>query len=216
MFFIHHTNIVKNSLFALRINFEDNGFTLFSDVFFLKHPGTSSWFRPSDIYSKKLDPEVVSWLHDQGSLTRRLMEFCPRQFSVRVLSQQWVKPEIDEARLLNIPHRQLALLRQVQLLCGETVCVYARSVIPLKTLKGRHRRLQFLGDRPLGAYLFSNPGLRRTRQQLASIAHKDALFEIAMSGSDLNCEKIWGRRSLFSIDDKPLLVSEFFLPALFE
>ena len=216
MFFIHRTNIVKKSLFALRFNFEDNSFTLFPDVIFLKHPGASSWFRPTEMFSKKLDPEVVLWLQDQGSLTRRLMEFCPRQFSVRVLSQQWVKPEIDEARLLNIHYRQIVLLRQVQLLCGETVCVYARSIIPLKTLKGRHRRLQFLGDRPLGAYLFSNPRLRRTRQQLASITKKDTLYEIAMSGSDLDCEQIWGRRSLFSIDDKPLLVSEFFLPALFK
>ncbi|RLA11790.1 MAG: chorismate lyase [Gammaproteobacteria bacterium] len=182
----------------------------------MKHPGTSSWFRPKDIFSKKLDPAVVSWLVDQGSLTRRLMAYCPGQFSVRVLSQQWVTPEIDEARILSIPYRQTALLRQVQLLCGDMVCVYARSIIPLKTLKGRHRRLLFLGDRPLGAYLFANPNLQRNQQQLASIAKKDALFDIATAGNTQDCAQIWGRRSLFTIDEKPLLVSEYFLPALFE
>ncbi|MFA9420820.1 MAG: chorismate lyase [Gammaproteobacteria bacterium] len=182
----------------------------------MKHPGTSSWFRPNDIFSKKLDPAVISWLADQGSLTKRLMEYCPGQFSVRVLSQQWVIPEIDEARILNIPYRQTALLRQVQLLCGDMVCVYARSIIPLKTLGGRHRRLRFLGDRPLGAYLFANPSLQRNQQQLASIAKKDTLFDIATAGSDQDCAQIWGRRSLFTIDEKPLLVSEYFLPALFE
>ena len=134
---------------------------------------------------------------------------------MRVLSQQWIRPEIDEARLLNIPYRQKALLRQVQLLCGDTVCVYARSIIPLKTLNGRHNRLRYLGDRPLGAYLFANPSLQRNQQQLASIAKKDALFDIATVGSRQNCTQIWGRRSLFTIDDKPLLVSEYFLPALF-
>ena len=144
------------------------------------------------------------------------MEYCPGQFSVRVLSQQWVNPEVDEARLLDIPYRQTALLRQVQLLCGDTVCVYARSIIPLKTLKGKHRRLRFLGNRPLGAYLFANPSLRRNQQQLAIIAKKDALYEIATSGSQQGSAQIWGRRSLFTIDEKPLLVSEFFLPALFE
>jgi chorismate--pyruvate lyase len=181
----------------------------------LKHPGASSWFRSSDISARKLDPEVVSWLADQGSLTSRLMDFCPGQFSVRVLSQQWVKPEIDEAKLLNIPLRQTALLRQVQLLCGETVCVYARSIIPRKTLSGKHRRLRYLGNRPLGAYLFANPSLNRGRQQIARIAKNDPLFEIATSGRNHLCEQIWGRRSLFTIDDKPLLVSEFFLPSLF-
>jgi chorismate--pyruvate lyase len=144
-----------------------------------------------------------------------MIDHCPGQFSVRVLSQRWVKPKIDEAKLLNIPYRQIVLLRQVQLLCGETVCVYARSIIPLKTMRGRHRRLRHLGERPLGAYLFSNPGLRRERQQLAIIASNDSLFDIATSGSTQNCEHIWGRRSLFVIDNKPLLVSEFFLPALF-
>jgi chorismate--pyruvate lyase len=182
----------------------------------LKHPGTPSWFRPKDIYSKKIDPEIVSWLADQGSLTRRLMGFCPGQFSVRVLSQKWIKPGIDEATLLRIPARQTALLRQVQLMCGETVCVYARSIIPLKTLKGRHRRLRYLGDRPLGAYLFANPGLRRNQQQLASIARKDALYKIATAGSNPDGRQIWGRRSLFTIDKLPLLVSEYFLPALFD
>ena len=182
----------------------------------MKHPGTSSWFRSTDISARKLDPEVISWLNDQGSLTSRLIDLCPGQFSVRVLSQQWVKPNIDEAKLLKIPFRQTALLRQVQLLCDETVCVYARSVIPLKTMDGKHRRLRHLGNRPLGAYLFSNPGLRRDQQQLASIARKDPLFEIATSDSEQSCEQIWGRRSLFIIDNKPLLVSEFFLPALFE
>ena len=144
------------------------------------------------------------------------MEYCPGQFSVRVLSQQWVVPEIDEARILNIPYRQTTLLRQVQLLCGDIVCVYARSIIPQKTLEGKHRRLRFLGDRPLGAYLFANPSLHRNQQQLASIAKKDTLFDIATAGSAQDCAQIWGRRSLFTIDQKPLLVSEYFLPALFE
>ena len=144
------------------------------------------------------------------------MNFCPGRFWVRVLSQRWAKPKVDEAKLLNIPFRQSVLLRQVQLLCNGTVCFYARSVIPLDTLSGKHRRLRHLGNRPLGAYLFSNPKLRRDKQQLARIAKSDPLFEIATSGSEQKCEQIWGRRSLFTIDDKSLLVSEFFLPALFE
>jgi len=181
----------------------------------LKHPGASSWYRLTDISARKIDPEVISWLDDQGSLTSRLMEFCPGQFSVRVISQRWVKPKNDEAKLLKIPYRQTVLLRQVQLLCGKVVCVYARSIIPLKTMSGRHRRLRYLRERPLGAYLFSNPGLRRDKQQLARISRNDSLFDIATSGNSQNCEHIWGRRSLFIIDHKPLLVSEFFLPALF-
>ena len=83
-------------------------------------------------------------------------------------------------------------------------------------MNGKHRRLRYLGDRPLGGYLFSNPGLNRSAQQIARINRTDPLFEFATSGSERECEQIWGRRSLFTIDEKPLLVSEFFLPVLFE
>ena len=161
-----------------------------------------------------MDPSVLSWLRDQGSLTRRLVNRCGSAFSVRVLSQQWVKPQIEEAQILRIAPQQKVLLRQVQLLCEQKVLVYARSIIPLDTLKGKHRRLKYLGDRPLGGYLFANPGLQRDQQQLAKILPRDPVFEIALSDSPGDCECIWGRRSLFKIDGKSLLVSEFFLPEL--
>jgi chorismate--pyruvate lyase len=70
---------------------------------------------------------------------------CGNAFSVRVLSQRWSKPQIEEARLLAIAPQQKVLLRQVQLLCGQTVLVYARSIIPLDTLRGKHRRLKQIG-----------------------------------------------------------------------
>ena len=164
--------------------------------------------------SRRIEPEVLSWLLDQGSLTRRLMNYCPGQFSVRVLKQAWVNAEIDETRLLGIPLGQRVLARQVQLCCCDRVVVYARSIIPLKTLKGRHRRLLYIGNRPLGAYLFANPGLKRKNQHFSKILRRDALFNTALSDGDKQCDHIWGRRSLFIIDQKPLLVSEFFLPEL--
>lgn len=144
------------------------------------------------------------------------MDCCPGRFSVRVLSHQWITPRAEEAKLLGVPRRQLALLRQVQLLCDNTVCVYARSIIPLSTLKGRHRRLKYLGDKPLGGYLFAQPNLIRSNQHIAHIVKKDPLFEIALPENEQNCDQVWGRRSLFSMGNKSLLVSEFFLPALFK
>lgn len=116
--------------------------------------------------------------------------------------------------MLKIPPYQKVLLRQVQLLCARQVLVYARSIIPLRTLKGRHRRLKHLGNKPLGGILFADPGLRRELQQLATILPRDPLYDIALSDSSHKSDRIWGRRSLFRLDNNPLLVSEFFLPAL--
>jgi len=46
-------------------------------------------------------------------------------------------------------------------------------------------------------------------------ARKDLLFDIATSGGVHKIEQIWGRCAVFIIDDKPLLVRDFFQPALF-
>ncbi|MEM7562645.1 MAG: chorismate lyase [Pseudomonadota bacterium] len=181
----------------------------------MKHPRTSSWFQESAIAVRTLEPDVISWLCDQGSLTRRLVERCGDQFSVRVLSQEWIQPAVDEARLLKVPLRQKAVLRQVQLLCGSQVLVYARSIIPLATLQGPHRRLKHLGTKPLGGYLFAQASLKREQQQLATITRNNPLFEIALPGDKENRPCIWGRRSLFTLSGKSLLVSEYFLPELF-
>ena len=140
---------------------------------------------------------MLSWLRDQGSLTQRLVNLCGDRFSVRLLSQQWVRPTRDEARLLKIPARQIVLLRQVQLLCEQQVLVYARSVMPLSTLQGPTRRLKHLGSKPLGSYLFANPRLQRQQQQLLAVTGNNPLFVAALSGSSQDCSEIWSRRSLF-------------------
>ena len=182
----------------------------------LKHARASSWSQESTATTHKPEPGILSWLSDQGSLTQRLVDLCGEHFSVRVLNQQWIRPTTDEARLLKIPTRQIVLLRQVQLLCEQQVMVYARSVIPLRTLQGPSRRLKHLGNKPLGSYLFANPGLQRQQQQLVAVTRNNPLFATALSGNSQDCANIWSRRSLFSLGGKSLLVSEFFLPALFQ
>ncbi len=180
----------------------------------MKHPRSTHWFLPSQTIHHRMDPVLLGWLTDRGSLTARLKGFCPGRFSVVVLGEQWVRPDPSEARLLKVRHDQKVLLRQVHLMCGDQLCVYARSVIPLSTLKGRHRRLLFLGDRPLGEYLFKSPTLQRGRIEWGSLTPGSALYKTAMPDGGSG-EPVWGRRSLFRIDSKSLLVSEFFLPVLF-
>lgn len=133
---------------------------------------------------------------------------------MEVLAEEWGKPDHSEAKLLGIPMSQKVLLRQVHLKCSDKLYVYARSVIPLSTLQGKHQRLQYLGDKPLGEYLFSNPTLKRSKIEWGKLTRSSSLFNIAMANQPETDEPVWGRRSLFQIDTKSLLVSEFFLPVL--
>ena len=181
----------------------------------MKQPQTTHWFLPSQTLKHQLDSQVLSWLSDEGSLTLRLKNRCPDKFSVDVLTQEWSKPDPAEASLLQIPPSQRVMLRQVHLKCNDQLCVYARSVIPLTTLQGKHQRLQYLGNKPLGEYLFANPSLKRSRIEWSKLTMESSLYKIAMANQPVSDQPIWGRRSLFQIDAKPLLVSEFFLPVLF-
>ena len=156
--------------------------------------------------------DLAGWLLDPASLTKRLLGLCQGDFRVRLLAQLWERPRCDEAQALGMRNHSLALVRQVQLLCGETPLVYARTVIPAASMRGKLRRLANLGTKPLGARLFADPGMRRGIVELARITCGQQLYEDAMHCSSKRTDAIWGRRSVFRIAGKPLLVSEIFLP----
>jgi chorismate--pyruvate lyase len=175
-------------------------------------PVATRW-QPRGCYRRsELPAALTGWLLDSASLTRRLQGMCAGQFRVRVLSQIRGKPRQDEARALGMRHGGLAVIRQVELLCDEQPWVYARTVIPVSSLAGRLRRLAHLGTRPLGAMLFADRGMRRGGVELARVLSGQALFADAVRGRQPGHGEIWGRRSVFRLADKPLLVSEIFLP----
>jgi chorismate lyase len=118
----------------------------------------------------------------------------------------------DEARLLHLDFRRYAFVREVHLLCGDQAWVFARSVIPPHTLTGRHRRLAHLGTRPLGAVLFADRSMRRGTVEITCLRPGQRLFEEATSVLDSPVQLVWGRRSVFFVAGRSLLVSEFFLP----
>jgi chorismate--pyruvate lyase len=139
-------------------------------------------------------PALKDWLRDRGSLTERLVDKSGGDFRVQLLGQRWGRPHLDEARSLGIAPRHRVMIREVILHGHQTPWVYARSLLPAKSLDHSLRRLKHLGTKPLGAFLFSDPGMKRSE------------IEIGFS------EKGWGRRSVFYLQGQPLLVSEVFLP----
>lgn len=154
---------------------------------------------------------IWNWLLDPSSLTRRLQKACAGQFKVHVLNQNWGRPYREEARVLGLRGGAYANVREVYLLCHGQPCVFARTVIPARTLNGRYRRLTRLGSKSLGAVLFADKFTRRSDLEIACILPGQCLFERAVHGLRSRPPLIWGRRSLFHLAGKPLLLSEIFL-----
>jgi chorismate--pyruvate lyase len=158
--------------------------------------------------------ELASWLFDPGSLTARLIKVCPGKFRVQVLSQRWCAPLHNEIKRLRMRERQVSFIREVFLYCDDQPWVFARTVIPRKTLSGKQKHLAHLGSRPLGAVLFADPQMRRDEIEATCLHPHEQLFHkaVAVLSSAPTC--IWGRRSVFYLNNKPLLVNEIFLPGI--
>lgn len=161
------------------------------------------WITLRRPYHQVAPTEWYSWLVDSGSLTQRLIKKSHGDFKVEVVKQGWFLPTRSEAKALNMRSRQFALVREVRLKGNGKDWVYARSIIPAPTLTGRQRQLRMLGNSSLGHLLFSDPSMKRGPLQISYLKLNDS-------------RKLWARRSVFFLSNKPLLVCEVFLPELLQ
>ena len=166
-----------------------------------RHQYTALRWRPLHCFDNNgLPPRVRAWLLDEGSLTERLVAVGGDSFRVRVIAQSWARPLPGERRALAMQTHAVALVREVELECHDAPWVFARSILPARSLEGALRHLRRFGARSLGAQLFSQRGMQREE------------FEIACANLYPD-ELTWARRSVFHVQQQPLLVQEVFLPA---
>lgn len=156
--------------------------------------------------SRIMSRPLRNWLLDRGSLTDRLIAKSEGRFRVEVLRQYRGVARPDEARCLGLDKRQAAWIREVILYGNNTPWVFARSILPEKSLACSLRHLKHLGNKPLGAVLFNDPHMRRSVIEIARFEARDLPAGISSHA--------WGRRSVFYLRKQPLLVSEVFLPGL--
>lgn len=149
-----------------------------------------------------MPPLIRNWMSDPDSLTLRLKRHG--QFRVVPGFHAMDVPTLNEQRLLNLPVRQAALIREVTLMLDDTPVVAARSILPVTSLRGANRSLGHMGSRSLGLELYKRPLCQRDQvwARLASPGHGHPVC--------------WGRQSRFIKRGAPLLVAEYFLPALWE
>lgn len=182
-----------------------------------------------------------SWLLDKHSLTKRLMRHSQKSFQVVVRKEGVSKLFQHERRVLGCTSHH-AWVREVDLIVDGQVWVSARSAVPLSTLRGQDLRLRYLGNRPLGHVLFSNPRYQRSQFEIGRVTpsrlaqtpqfeqHKteqqqaDQQIDELQNGrqakamnADTASQEYWGRRSIFTCHNqqKTLLVSETFMPVVF-
>ena len=153
------------------------------------------------------------WLRDPGSLTRRIQMRCP-SLRVKVVFQGVRRVDRDERLLFAQRSRGMALVREVYLYCRRTPVVFAHSVIDLRDFRRTWRRLGKLGSQPLGAALFADPRIRRYALRQKKLNRYHELHRRARAALPKTPATLWARRSLFTLNNSPILVTEVFLPGI--
>lgn len=168
------------------------------------------WQAPSNFV---LDAGIKSWLLDPSSLTARLKLSC-QQFRIEVLGQVIQACSASEANEDILVGEQV-LVREVLLICNDVPQVFARSLLPLRSLTGEQQALANLGTQSLGQVLFNHPQLQRKKIEIADFSSESSVAKLALALQLPVQQRMWGRRSVLVVEDKPIMVAEVFLPAAF-
>ena len=157
-----------------------------------------NWHGPDDILID--DAQLKNWLLDTGSLTERVQASC-QHFALQLLGQKTQVPHPSEQSLLFANGDTRYQAREI-LLCGDgTPWVFARSIIPQAFVDAE---LSELGNEPLGKRLFNDARFKRSEFQLCHLSASAFGYDTSHT--------LWGRRSLFTLDNYSMIVAEVFLP----
>lgn len=156
------------------------------------------WYTAKNTSHLLIPAHVKAWLFDSGSLTAKLKAIAEQEFEVQIYSQGWGIGKLNEYRRLCLNPQQSMWIRQVKLLCDEKPMIFARTVIPKRTLRSKCWPLHYLQNNPIIEILKKDRHLKRTEFEIAKIYQHDASAH-------------WARRSVFYFYNCPLLLQEYFL-----
>lgn len=162
-------------------------------------------------YPTHCTKQVLSWLLDEMSLTKKLQSQC-KIFTVSVKQQSHTNTKSSPLSPY-FPLPEKVFVREVLLCCDGIDTVFAQTEIPYETLSDTQKNLTEIGSESLGKFLFQEKTLRRGEIEIAEFPIGSALHNLCDELQQCCNHTLWARRSLFYIEDKPLLVSEIFLPA---
>jgi len=157
--------------------------------------------------------KLRNWPIDRGSLTQRIKDRC-KNFRVELVRQELSPAFTDELEAIAYAPKRWALVREVYLYCDDTPVVFAHTVFGVRSSRGAWQSLSRLGNRSLGAALFSNPKVKRQPLHFKSLNAGNKLYHLACTRLQAKPSRLQARRSLFILTGEPLLVTEVFLPGI--
>jgi chorismate-pyruvate lyase len=173
---------------------------------------SSPIWKPSYCYNgTEITGKLKDWLLDPGSFTKKalILQRLTEALSIKVLHEGLELAQEATMASIHLPCRYV-YVRETQIYLGNSLLMYAKSMMPKTTNVVLKSRFRGLAQKPLGKLLFSVQKIKRTPFELARILPSFCEFNLAVGDEETAPLFLWGRRSLF-ISDKPLvLLTEIF------
>ena len=138
--------------------------------------------------------EILSWLNEPGSITSRIKSFS--NFRLKLLRDGPGKVDANEDDLI-VSNYEENNIREVVLYSDEEPLIYAKSIIPLETIRFGLDVLGNLKENPLGDILFSNSEIKKIYMLFAKFQSNEQIF--------------YGRKGIYTVKGYPFSICEIFL-----
>jgi chorismate lyase len=156
-----------------------------------------------------LKSKCLALLTEQDSLTEHISKLIGGAPALDCLFEGQAAVTKNEQQLLAIPARRFAHIREITMGTRKHPWLFARTVIPNKTLVREASRLSRMRNIPLGKVLFGQLKAKRVQMRLDLVFSDEVNLEHFDIANDF---PLWQRRSIFLLNTGPLLISEIFLP----
>ena len=143
---------------------------------------------------------IKSWLIEKGPITKRIKS--EESFKLNLIKDEISAVDDSEKKFLEESSDKIKV-REVILMGNNIPRVYAKSLIPIRTIENGFSRLGELGTKPLGDILFEKEIFKKTNVVYAQFQDQD---------QDQDQDSIfWGRKTKYIVKNMPLSVMEVFL-----
>lgn len=132
---------------------------------------------------------------------------------VDVLRQDRDRLFADETSFFDEGDGSVGIVREVCLKSNDLPLLVARTVFTSPRLED-HPTIRKLGNHALGSLLFANGPSPYTAREFCAIDQTAPLWPLIKKRNSAPVDSYWARRTLFSLFDEQLLVTEIFMPDL--
>jgi len=154
----------------------------------------SPWISFKKMSILLVNENIKSWLIEKGPITKRIKS--EESFKLNLIKDEISAVDDSEKKFLEESSDKIKV-REVILMGNNIPRVYAKSLIPIRTIENGFSRLGELGTKPLGDILFEKEIFKKTNVVYAQFQDQDSIF--------------WGRKTKYIVKNMPLSVMEVFL-----